>query len=189
MSDEAPDLLITAAEIQKVTNRAFTGDTAEAIAVMATSAVRDFCGWRVAKRRTETVTVRTRGRGIILLPSLHVHAITSVSVNGELLTASQFDWDESGVLERVGGRWPTARRAVQVTIDHGYETCPGGIAQSIAAAVARGVFVPAGGIASEAAMGQSYVYSRMSAGGLAAGQMFVTDELDRINPHRIGMSR
>lgn len=190
---EPVDLLLTAAEIQDVTNRDMPTELAEAIARMATEAVRDYCGWRVAKIATETVTVASRGGHSLFLPTLNIVSISQVTENGEhIAEPDDFDWDESGILYR-GGRgrrsWYRGRRAVQVTLTHGYEKCPGGVAQAVASAVARGALVPAGGIASEAAANQSFVYSRMSAGGLAAGAMFVGEELERLDVHRLRNNR
>jgi len=183
------DLLLTREEIQAVTNTPLSESEAQSIAVQATDAVRDYCGWRVAKAKTETLTLPSRGGRSIFLPTLHVNAITAVTVDGVALHVNDFDWDANGILERTSGRWPCGRRAVTVTLNHGYTACPGGISQAISAAVARGVLVPAGGIASETAIGQSIVYSRMSAGGLVAGAMFVSDELERLDRHRLQASR
>ena len=184
------DLLLTAEEVQSVTNETLSEAQAQSIAAQATDAVRDYCGWRVAKPAVETFVVSSRGGRRLFLRSLHVNSVTTLSENGRTLTEGEdFDWDENGVLERLHGRWAAGRRAVVVTINHGYATCPGGISQAIAASVARGVLVPAGGIASETAIGQSIVYSRMSAGGLAAGAMFVSDELGRLDMHRLRASR
>jgi hypothetical protein len=187
--ENTPDLLITPAEVQNVTNRAMSEDLAAAIAQSATDAVRDFCGWRVAKTKTETLTVPSRGSGRLFLPTLHVTSIAAISDGDTILTPSDFDWGEEGVIERIGRRrWTRGRRSVRVTLTHGYDACPGGIAQAIAAAVARGVFVPAGGLVSESAIGQTNVYAK-TADGTTAGAMFTPAELDRLTPHRIGMSR
>ncbi|MBM3715084.1 MAG: hypothetical protein FJW64_04990 [Actinobacteria bacterium] len=186
-----PDVMFSGAEIQKITNREMPDAAAESLALLATQAVRDYCGWRVAKRTLETIKLSPkRGRRTFFLPTLHLHAVTAVTIGGVAVAVDDIDWDQDGTLE-VHGRyhWPDRRRAVEITIDHGHEHTPGGIAQAIAAAVARGALVPAGGIASETAIGQSYVYSRMSAGGLVAGAMFVRDELDRLEPYRIPVSR
>lgn len=188
---EQPDVMFTGEEIQEITNRAMNTEQAAALAQLATDAVRDYCGWRVATRKTETLHLTPRRESrLIFLPTLKLHAVTHVALGGVAVATDDIDWDDTGVLE-IHGRyaWPTRRRSLSVTIDHGHERAPGGIAQAIAASVARGALVPAGGIASETAIGQSYVYSRMSAGGLAAGAMFVRDELDRLDPYRVPVGR
>ncbi len=190
MPTEEPDLLFNRAEIQEITNREMRDEQADALAVLATSAVRDYCGWRIAKRKVEVLHLTPRrGSRLLFLPTLKLHDITAVTVGGVNVDPDDIDWDHTGVLE-VHGRyaWPTRRRSIAVTIDHGHPATPGGIAQAIAASVARGALVPAGGIAAESAVGQSYTYSRTSS-GLAAGAMFVRDELERLDPHRLQVSR
>lgn len=190
MADPEPDLLLTPEEVQAVTNETLSAEQAASISAQATDAVRDHCGWRIARPADETFNLSSRGGHLLFLPSLQVNNVASLTENGQPLTAgTDYDWDENGTLERLDGRWKRGRRNITITINHGYETCPGGIAQAIAAAVARGVLVPAGGIASETAIGQSIVYSRMSAGGLAAGAMFVDDEITRLDVHRLKAHR
>lgn len=191
MADPTLDLLLTVEEVQAVTTEPLSPSEAASIATQATAAVRDHCGWRVAKPADEEFTLSSRGGRLLVLPSLQVNDILSLTEDGEPLTAgTDFEWDSNGIIERLGHRpWSRGRRSIVATINHGYAVCPGGIAQAIAAAVARGVLAPAGGIASETAIGQSIVYSRMSAGGLAAGAMFVSEEMSRLDAHRIPVSR
>ncbi|TDL43837.1 hypothetical protein [Microbacterium oleivorans] len=192
MPDTEPeDLLLTAAEIQDVTNRDMPTELAQAIARMATDAVRDYCGWRVAKTATETVTVASRGGHSLFVPSLNIVSIGSVTENGVTIDEpADYDWDESGILYRGGRghrRWHTGRRAVTVTLTHGYEKCPGGIAQAIASAVARGALVPSG-LISETAVGQTRQYGRTGSGApIDAG--FTPEELTRLDSHRLRNNR
>ncbi|MFD6699690.1 MULTISPECIES: hypothetical protein [unclassified Microbacterium] len=189
MPDPEPDLLLTREEVQAVTTEPLSTAEAGSIAEQATNAVRDYCGWRVAKRKVEQFTLSSRGGGLLMLPSLHVAGVTTVVEAGATLTEGvDFDWDADGILERLGRRWASGRRVVTVTIEHGYDACPGGIAQAIAAAVARGTLVPAGGVVSETAIGQSVTYGR-TASGTAAGAMFAPEELARLDLHRVPVSR
>lgn len=189
-TEEQPDLLLAAAEIQAVTNRDMPTELAKAIAALATDAVRDYCGWRVAKTATETITLASRGTRTIFLPSLHIVSIDAVIENGVTVAAGDgYDWDEAGILHRVGRRrWHAGRRTVEVTLTHGHARCPGGIATAIASAVARGAFTPAGGLVSEGALGQTNQYGRTTSGA-AVDMAFTPEELLRLDAHRIGASR
>ncbi len=189
-TDEQPDLLLTADEIQAVTNRDMSTELAKAIAALATDAVRDYCGCRVAKTATETITLASRGTRSIFLPSLHIVSVDAVTENGHSLALTDgYDWDDVGILHRVGRRsWHAGRRSVEVTVTHGHPRCPGGIATAIASAVARGAFTPAGGVVSEGALGQTNQYGR-TASGAAVDMAFTPEELLRLNAHRIGASR
>jgi hypothetical protein len=181
------DVLLKADEIAAVTNRDLPTSVAEAISVLASGAVRDHCGWRVAKTAEETFTVTSRGTRLLFLPSLHIVSVVSVTEDGETVDPSLYEWDDNGVIERTTGKWARGRRAITVTVTHGHAKCPATIARIIAASVQRGAFVPSGGITGETAIGQTIQYSRV--GGMAATDAFTPDELERLEQYRIGSSR
>ncbi len=183
------DLIVTAEDIQGLVNETLPTESLQKAAEAATTEVRDYCGWRVAKSASETAVVPSRGGGRIFLPSLHVTDITSIMVKGEAVDLDEVDWSAAGVIELLHGRWPRTQRGITVTFTHGYSACPGGVMKAIAAMASRGILVPAGGIASEGAIGQNVVYSRRSAGGMVAGGMFVDDELERLDQYRLAGSR
>jgi hypothetical protein len=67
---------------------------------------------------TETKKFRADGT-VLLLPSLHVTAVTSIQdVSGNELTG--WDWLPEGIIECLSG-FP---RFVTVTFTHGYASCP-----------------------------------------------------------------
>ncbi|WP_025158905.1 hypothetical protein [Leifsonia aquatica] len=182
------DLLITVTELVTLLADPIPVETAGPIAAAASGAVRDYCRWRLAGPATQTVTLTTRGEGTIFLPSLHVTAITDVRELDQPMTERiDFDWDDTGALERIGRRWPRRRRAVTATITHGYDRCPDDVAQAIAAAVGRGVFAPASGVVSESTLSASVKYA--SNGNAAATSAFLPHELAVLDKYRIGQSR
>lgn len=85
------------------------------------SVLRAVCGWHVAPLITETVSLLWDGGVAVILPTLRLDSITSVKLDGREVKG--FSWDPAGILylERVGGR---PRRALEVTMTHGYETVP-----------------------------------------------------------------
>ncbi|EYT56032.1 hypothetical protein H490_0103925 [Leucobacter sp. UCD-THU] len=186
---EPEDLLLTPAEIQSLSNRPLTAALATALARSATGAVRDHCGWRVAKTAEETFTLTARSRTLLAVPSLHLVEVITLTERGRPLIAGiDFDWDENGILERIRGTWSSKRRGITVHVRHGYEQCPEGIGQSIATAVARGTLTPVGNVVSETTLGASLSFGR-GPGGTAAGIMFLPHELARLDAHRIASSR
>lgn len=123
------------------------GPFGEAVTNAAAQSVRTECGWHIAPSTKQTIAVRTGGADAILLPSLHVTAVTSVTDrNG----TSVDGWDvwSNGILERPGG-FPDA---VQITFTHGFETCPKDLLGIIAE---RAVAQSAGRVKSEALAGRS----------------------------------
>lgn len=132
---------------------------------MATAAVRAYCGWHVAPSQVETVTVDADGH-TVLLPSLHVTAVSSVTVDDVLLEAEAFDWSAAGILRLTASA--CGFRKVTVVMTHGYETVPE-VAAIILAVSARAIASPSGVV--RAQVGQiSETYSQTGAnqaGGVA----------------------
>lgn len=89
----------------------------------AVSAVRSYCGWHIAPSVTETVTVDGPGVGMLLLPTLHLTAVTDVTNDGEVADPANVEWSERGAI-RTNKCWTRKWRGVQVTITHGFEDFP-----------------------------------------------------------------
>ncbi len=185
------DLLMTPDEIQTVTNQALPQAIATSLAILATRAVRDYCGWRVAKPADETFTITGTGRPRLFIPSLMINSVDEI-IDGrgtDPLTADDdYDWDYHGVIDRHRARWTRQRRGITITINHGHDECPGGIAQALAAAVARGTLAPAAGVTAETTLSASVQYSRAQSGA-AAGSIFLPHELAMLDAHRIPQTR
>jgi len=124
------------------------GDAQSAID-QATALVRRYCGWHVTPSVSETVTLDGPECSTQILPSLHVTAVTSVTVDGVLLAVGDYSWSEIGVIEyaRFGpffasaSRWPTGLGKVVVVMTHGYDEAPD-LARLIMAQADRGQNVP-----------------------------------------------
>lgn len=117
-----------------------------AVVEAAAESLRSECGWHIAPVAEDTVRLRGGG-SILLLPSLRVSGVASV-VDGEGVAVTDWEWFESGVLERAGG-FP---RVVVVTFTHGYDWCPRELLPVIAE---RASSQASGRIKSEALAGRS----------------------------------
>lgn len=130
----------------------------------ATGAVRAYCGWHVTPEVTESVTLDVAS-GLVLLPSLHVTAVSSVVADGDTLDPDRYEWSAAGILRASLRR---GFRKVEVTMTHGYVDAPE-IAGVILAMAARSVVSPDGVM--RAQVGQiSETYSQTAnnqAGGIA----------------------
>ncbi|MFJ9443245.1 mobile element protein [Kitasatospora sp. NPDC101235] len=85
-------------------------------------------------RVTGDVTVLDgNGRTSLLLPAAPVTAVTSVTVNGALLTeGTDYRWSADGYLRRLGGcTWPDLLRSVTVVWDHGDAIVPEDIQEAV----------------------------------------------------------
>jgi hypothetical protein len=72
----------------------------------AGEAIRDFCGWHIAPSDTVTgARIPVGQRGIIMLPSLHVTAVTAVTVDDRVLVyPDEYEWESAGFITC---RWGT----------------------------------------------------------------------------------
>lgn len=87
----------------------------------ATAEVRGYCGWHVTPSLSETVTLDASGGTSLMLPSLHVTAVTAVLADGTALTTDDYAWSQVGVLTYLTGCWPVKAGSVVVTFTHGYD--------------------------------------------------------------------
>lgn len=112
----------------------------------AEGAVRSYCGWHIAPAVTETLVLDSPGTHVLLLPSMHVTAVSevrgltlddpagySMGLYGEgnygdppvildgwrATVTPRFG---AGILERSPYRWPMG--VVEVDLTHGYATVP-----------------------------------------------------------------
>ena len=150
----------------------------------ATALVRGYCGWHVTPSAAETVTLDGSGTSTKILPSLHVTAITSVTYDGTLLSATDYAWSPIGVIEylRAGPyfisacRWLTGLGKVVVVMEHGYPEAAD-LVGIILARADRSQNVP--DRITQTVMGpRSESYS-------AAGQEFSTEELAVLDRYRL----
>lgn len=107
--------------------------------LQAEATVRGYCGWHIAPSRTDTVTVYPDGRGVILLPTLNLTAVTSITETGQAaLTADAYRVYAHGEIRRLGyWYWQTNTSAVSVVFVHGYAMPPADVTQVVQALASR----------------------------------------------------
>lgn len=115
----------------------------------AEGVVRGFCGWHIAPSRTETVLLRSRSGNTLLLPSLHVTAVSTVQDDSTaLVVEDDYTWSPAGVLTRLG-YWGD-NTIVAVGMTHGYEEVPPEVTGVVQAIAQRAVSNPGSAIRSQA---------------------------------------
>jgi hypothetical protein len=122
------------------------GDPAT-IVLQVQSAIRSYCGWHVAPEVEGDIFYTEAGRIYqrhLWLPSLKVAEITSVVDEGTTLTAEEYDWSDTGYLERRSGYWSTRPRQIFVTYTHGYAEIPADIVGIAVAVADRSINAPGG---------------------------------------------
>jgi hypothetical protein len=105
--------------------------------------VRTHCGWHIAPAVTEVLTLDGHGGIDLLLPSKKVTAITSIVNDGTTLSASSYTWSADGLVRLLAGWWTYKYRGIQVSLTHGYTTCPLAVRREVARLAAAGLGAPA----------------------------------------------
>jgi hypothetical protein len=138
-------------------------ETSEA-AVDASGLVRGYTGWHIAPTITETVLLEGRGGAYLVLPTLHVTAVSAITVDGtELTLPADVKWGANGRLWWGGTLWPTTMGAVSVTFTHGYPTVPADV-RAVAKAVARRMIANPSLLRQEAVAGYSATFDGLLLG-------------------------
>lgn len=137
---------------------------------VACAVVRGACGWHIAPSMTVDLVLDSDGGRVLLLPSLHLTAVTAVrDRDGNPVTG----WRQSaaGMLEHPLG-WPGGLSAVTVTVTHGLPAVPEdlqAVVADLAAARARAAAAAArGGELKRKTVGEvtyEYVTPPTAAGG------------------------
>jgi hypothetical protein len=89
----------------------------------AIAAAQRYCGWHVTPSREDTFVLDGQGRGLLMLPTMHMTGLTSLTVDGVAVDLSTVSWAARGVIVRnqpfnykLGG--------ITAVITHGYDDVP-----------------------------------------------------------------
>lgn len=104
----------------------------ESILDSAVASLRQLLGWSVAPVEITTLLLDHDGGPELILPSRRVVDVTAVrDEDGTPITG----WKLTAHATLVGPRWPTGPAAVEVDIEHGYDTIPPDLLPSLASAM------------------------------------------------------
>ncbi len=161
-----PDPLASPTDLAKVALGQVDEATAVDLLGRASEIVRGYCGsWGIAEQDYD-LTRDGKGRDLLMLPALKVTAVTSVVEAGTVLVEDvDFDWSESGVLERIGGAWPSKRRSVRVQFTAGYNPVPRDVVAVVTGLTARVLATP-GGMTQQRIGSMSLAQTLTAGGGL-----------------------
>lgn len=140
---------------------------------VAGSFLQEYLGWHVSPSLTETLSVTVGQRGIIMLPSRYVTAVTQLKISDTVLDVeTDYTWEKGGWIEtrRVFfSEWPNK---AEVTFTHGYADCPLEIKQVAYELVNSVLDSPAGNVTQLSTPAGYRVSLAMPAGfNLNAGQI------------------
>lgn len=183
------DPFATAEDFATFLRRDLSGfDTASAEDALAASSseIRDYCEWQIWPRLVDDVlTVDGRGGFELVLPVPHVTDVASVVEDGAtLVEGDDYEWSYEGILERRGTWWIIKRRAIVITLSHGYSVAPPTLKNMSMSVAARSFASPAGEIREQA--GAVAVTHSQTAPGVSGGIVLLDGDRRRLGRYRGG---
>ena len=121
MAEATPDVTLTEAELDALVAR-----------------VRAFCGWHIAPKRTEIITISSRGAAVIPLPTLRLVNVTAVRCwdGTAIVPLDSWDartgWSPLSCSINYPAGFPAGARILEVDMVHGFEDCPEDLLRVIA---------------------------------------------------------
>lgn len=168
--------IISESDFHERTGNAYiTNPRAGAALSAASQAIRNFCGWHVCP--SLTCTAYPVGGGVLAkLPAGYVSEITSITEDGAVLAAGDYEWSRDGLLKRACPyRWSDKWDSIVAVYAAGYEPDAVSDLAEAVCAIAAGVLAVSAGVTSESADGVSISYAQ-SASSIAAGLTYQQKE-------------
>lgn len=181
--DNKTPAILTPADFATLTGNRFSS-SAERVQLAidgVTAAARNWCGWHIAP----SLVCDWIGDGAwdqVALPCMAVSGITSVSLAGQMLDVSAYEWRSSGLVRFPRLVLPDVWRSVEVVFIAGYGQSSD-IANVICQIVANDL-VAAPGIASEQA-GQVRATYNQTASGVSGGVTLLERDKELLAPYRL----
>lgn len=165
----------TPQELSERAQRTITVAFAERLLTDVSAGVDAVLGFKISPAVTgETIRVRTNDTPRLYLGEATT-AVTQVEDDGGVVPATQYDFDpDTGILERLEGKWRARRSFVRVTRSRGFATPPPIVKTIVLTVAARAVDNPTGGIKQETLGDASITYTGFSETGV-----FFTEEEER----------
>lgn len=163
----------TPQELSERAQRTITVAFAERLLADVSAQVDATLGFQISPAVTgETIRLRTNGTERLYLGEATT-AVTAVEDDTGLVAADLWDFDpDTGVLERLEGKWASRRDFVRVTRNRGFAVAPPLIKTIVLTVAARAVDNPTGGIKQETLGDASITYTGFS----ETGVFFTTEE-------------
>lgn len=138
------DPLATVGELETHLQRPLDPDRAALAVQLASGAVRAYCGWDLSLSTAATLQVPGNGTIVLTLPTLRLHDVSKVVINGVEVPVTPLDlsWTQRGQLIRLAG-WPNLA-TIEVTCEHGYYDIPDLIKLVVLENAARAIANPEG---------------------------------------------
>jgi hypothetical protein len=150
----------------------------------ATNLIRNHCGWHIAGEVTDHAIFDGVAGRRIFLPTIHVTALVSVTLDGVTLDLDTDDlqWSQSGEVWRPS--WSGNFRSIDVEFTHGFENIPDDLIDLTCQIAARALMSPTGAVR-EQTLSSSVTWSQPGF-NVAGGLVLLDHEKDALAEYRVG---
>lgn len=174
MTDPEPNTLLLEADFNKFQ----TKDTQWYLDMVAET-ITDYCQWNIAPPKAITDYVAAvGGKGIVLLPSLHLTSVGELRLNGNIVDSVMYTVHLEGWIQFNGFLKPPRNCSVSVDFTSGYAETPKAVAE-VGFELAATVLEKASGIVTELTRGPTQFKFKEFGVVLSPGQE------ERLQPFRL----
>lgn len=110
----------------------------------ASAAIRGYCGWHVWPSLTETLVLDGPGAPVVVVPTLHLTAVTAMAETPRgtgqspvTVDVDELEWSRSGWVRRSSGCWTARARGISITVTHGHDGPPPADVAQVCLALAK----------------------------------------------------
>jgi hypothetical protein len=177
--------LATFDDLRVLSRAAWSDDDDERAAALlgvASTVVRDYCGWQISAVTDQTVMLDGPGGHLLSLPCMNVSAVSAVQVmigDGLVAVVDYIPSVSSGMLRRRRG-WPSEFSSIEVTYSGGYDPVPDVVVAVVCAIADRAQTLPVG-VSQEATGLISRTYTGTDTGPVSLNKA----ERDVLGPYRM----
>ena len=150
----------------------------------ATLAIQRYCGWNIAPAEDVTVTL-DGGGSVLYLPSLKVNSITSITIAGTLLAATDYEWSRrtGNVRRKDACFFPEVWGSIVAVFNSGYTAVPADLKQIVLQVSSLAMSSPTGATREQA--GQVSMAWATTAPGVSGGLVLLPRDMQTLNSYRL----
>lgn len=150
----------------------------------ATQAIKNYCGWNIAPPETITLYL-DGGSSVIYLPTLKLNSVESITVDGTVLAATDYEWSRvtGNIRSKLYAGFPDSWGGTVVVFNSGFATTPADLKQVVLQVSALALSSPTGATREQA--GQVSMQWATTAPGVAGGLSLLERDLAVIDQYRI----
>lgn len=151
--------IVSVASFNTMTGSVYaTNPRVETALLAASQAIRNRCGWHISPSATCTA-YPNGGSNMLRLPAGYISGITSITEDGAVIQATDYEWRRDGLVRRKEHMWTPNWNGLTVVYTAGYDANAAPDLTEAVRAITEGVLSVAAGVSSESADGVTISYA------------------------------